>query len=84
MNKVIEYDANKFLGVAWDNNKFIFIDHSKEQVISIVQHPSSASGKVKNWGLQMVPDFDVIKCPFVIARDNTGFVLINVRTIKVY
>ena len=30
VNRVIEYDIDKFLGVAWENNKFIFIDHQKE------------------------------------------------------
>ncbi len=48
MNKVIEYDANKFLGVAWDNNKFIFIDHSKEQVISIAWEVAGTSAAPAN------------------------------------
>jgi hypothetical protein len=27
VNRVIEYEHNKFLAASWDNNKFIFIDH---------------------------------------------------------
>ena len=27
VNKVIEYDHGYFLAAAWDNNKYIFIDH---------------------------------------------------------
>ncbi len=27
VNKVIEYDHGHFLAAAWDNNKYIFIDH---------------------------------------------------------
>ena len=26
--------------MSWDNNKFIFIDHAKEQIVGILEHPS--------------------------------------------
>ena len=29
-------------------------------------------------------DFDISKCPFIISRDNIGYVLINVRMMKAY
>jgi hypothetical protein len=32
VNKVIEYREGQFLAVAWDNNKYIFIDHLKERI----------------------------------------------------
>jgi hypothetical protein len=34
VNRVLEYESNRFLAVQWDNNKFIFIDHSKEQIVA--------------------------------------------------
>ena len=27
VNRIIEYDKEKYLAVSWDNNKFIFIDN---------------------------------------------------------
>ena len=27
VNRIMEYDTNKYMAVSWDNNKFIFIDH---------------------------------------------------------
>lgn len=32
VNKVIEYETGHFLAVAWDNNKYIFIDHTREVI----------------------------------------------------
>lgn len=31
-----------------------------------------------------VPSFDIVTCPFVIARDNVGLTLIDVKNFKVY
>ena len=83
VNRVIEYDIDKFLGVAWENNKFIFIDHQKEKITDIVPHPKP-NQKMRCWGLQKVADFDKVSCPFIIARDNSGLVLVNIKTKKTY
>ena len=34
--------------------------------------------------MQKVPDFDINRNPFIMSRDNTGYVLINMKTIKAY
>ena len=39
VNKVIEYDHGYFLATAWDNNKYIFIDHEQERIETVVVHP---------------------------------------------
>jgi hypothetical protein len=39
---------------------------------------------IRCWGLSKVADFDMISNPWIIARDNTGYVLINVKTIRAY
>ena len=39
VNRVLEYQPNKFLAVSWDNNKYIFIDHDKESIVNILAHP---------------------------------------------
>lgn len=39
---------------------------------------------IRCWGLQKVADFDVNRNPFILSRDNTGYVLINVKTVKAY
>jgi len=78
VNKVIEYDKGLFLAVAWDNNKFIFIDNKLESVDSIILHPKNDNFNIRCWGLEKVPDFDLKKCPFIVARDNIGIVLIDV------
>jgi hypothetical protein len=72
------------LAVAWDNNKFIFIDNESESITCILNHPTSEKQNIRCWGLAKVSDFDINKCPFVISRDNIGYVLINVKTMKAY
>lgn len=47
-------------------------------------HPSKDNYSVRCWGLELVPDFDLKKCPFVLARDNIGLVLINVSKKKAF
>jgi len=84
VNRVIEYDNDKFLAVSWDNNKFIFIDHKQENIVNILTHTMPEKFNIRCWGMAKVADFDIVKCPFVMTRDNTGFVLVNVKTIKAY
>ncbi len=84
VNKVIEYETGHFLAVAWDNNKYIFIDHTREVIEQIIMHPSKDNYSVRCWGLELVPDFDLKRCPFVLARDNIGLVLINVSKKKAF
>lgn len=80
INRVIEYDTEQYLAVSWDNNKYIFIDNVQERIIRILAHPESSVASMRCWGLQKVAEFSMAKCPFVLARDNLGFVLINVKT----
>jgi hypothetical protein len=84
VNRVIEYEHNKFLAASWDNNKFIFIDHEQEAIVNILSHPMQDKFNIRCWGLAMVADFHPIQNPWIIARDNTGYVVINVKTVKAY
>ncbi len=52
--------------------------------MQIVAHPVSTVTSMRCWGLQKVAEFSMAKCPFVLARDNLGFVAINVKTYKAY
>ena len=36
------------------------------------------------WGLMKIPNFDIEDLPFLMARDNTGLVLIDVVNLKAY
>ena len=47
-------------------------------------HPFKEKSNVRCWGLQKAVDFEMVSNPFVISRDNTGYVLINVKTMKAY
>lgn len=47
-------------------------------------HPLTEKFNIRCWGLAKVADFDLEKNPFVISRDNAGYVLINVKTNKAY
>lgn len=51
VNQVIEYDTNKYLAASWDNNKYIFIDHSLQKIVSVVTHPLPNQFSVRCWGL---------------------------------
>jgi len=85
VNRILEYAENKFLAVSWDNNKFIFIDHEQEQITSILEHPQHLHKfNVRCWGLVKLPDFDAESNPFIVSRDNTGFVIINVKTLTAH
>jgi len=81
---VIEYDHGHFLAAAWDNNKYIFIDHEQERIETIVVHPHKLNFAIRCWGLAKVPQFDIVSCPFVIARDNIGLVLIDVKNYRAF
>lgn len=41
VNRVLEYEEDKFIAVAWDNNKYIFIDNKAENITHILAHPLS-------------------------------------------
>lgn len=47
-------------------------------------HPYKENFHIRCWGLAKVPNFDIVSCPFVIARDNVGLTLIDVKNFKVY
>ena len=84
MNRIIEYDKEMYLAVSWDNNKYIFIDNRQENITNILNHPVTDKTDIRCWGLSKVGNFDLETCPFVMSRDNLGYVLINVKTIKTY
>ena len=83
MNRVLEYEPGKFLAATWDNTKLIFIDHQNEKLEQTIEHPSSKDQpKTRCWGLLKVPDYHTTANPFIISRDNTGLILVNVRAAK--
>lgn len=84
VNRVFEYAENKFIAVSWDNNKFIFIDNAQEAIVGILSHPVPDKFNIRCWGLARVADFDMETNPFIISRDNTGYILIDVKKQKVY
>ena len=84
VNQVIEYDTDKYLAASWDNNKYIFIDHRQEKITNVVTHPLPNQFSIRCWGLQKVGHYDSQTNPFIMARDNTGYVLINTRTFKAH
>ena len=84
MNRIIEYDKEMYLAVSWDNNKYIFINNRQENITNILNHPVVDKTDIRCWGLCKVGNFDLDTCPFVMARDNLGYVLINVKTIRTY
>ena len=81
---MIEYKTGHFLAVAWDNNKYIFIDHMQEKVEQIIMHPHKHNYSVRCWGLELMPDFDIKKNPFAMARDSVGLVLIDISKRKAH
>ena len=36
------------------------------------------------WGMELIPNFNFNKLPFVMCRDNTGIVLVDVRNCLAY
>ena len=84
VNKVIEYSTGKFLAAVWDSTKYITIDHEQERMGKHINHPQAAKGQVRCWGIEKVPGFDMLKMPFLIARDNTGIVLVDVKNHLAY
>ena len=59
VNRVLEYDEDKFIAVAWDNNKYIFIDNKAENITQILAHPLQDKTNLRCWGLAKVGDFDI-------------------------
>jgi hypothetical protein len=80
----LEYAPGKFLAALWDFHQFIFFDHGQQKIICELNHPNPSFYRVRCWGLAKVIDFDEQRCPFVLARDNTGFVIIDVKNVKAY
>lgn len=79
VNKVIEYDHGRFLAAIWDATKYVLIDHEQETMGEMIAHPKQDEQQVRCWGLAKLPDFSLSKLPFIIARDNTGLVLIDIK-----
>jgi len=84
INKIVEYTPGHFLASVWDSNKFISIDHEQERIENVILHPSKTNMNTRCWGLMKIPNFDIEDLPFLMARDNTGLVLIDVVNLKAY
>jgi len=84
VNKVLEFDHGRFLAAVWDSSKYILIDHEQEKLGRNIAHPMAASTQVRCWGMQKVPGFSYARMPFVLCRDNTGLVLVDVRNCVAY
>ena len=72
------------MAAVWDSSKYILIDHEQERLGKSISHPMAASTQARCWGMQKVPGFNLSKMPFVICRDNTGIVLVDVRNAIAY
>jgi len=84
VNKVIEFEPGRFLAALWDSNKYIVIEHEQEKIGSQILHPLAARQNYRCWGMVKVPGYDFVKMPFILCRDNTGLILINVCHQKAY
>jgi len=84
VNKVIEFEHGRFLAAVWDSSKYIVIDHEQEKLGKNIVHPMASTTQARCWGMQKLPNFDFNKLPFVLCRDNTGIVLVDVRNCVAY
>lgn len=55
---MLEYEEDKFIAVAWDNNKYIFIDNKAESITHILAHPLTDKTNLRCWGLAKVGEYD--------------------------
>lgn len=55
---MLEYEEEKFIAVAWDNNKYIFIDNKAESITHILSHPLTDKTNLRCWGLAKVGEYD--------------------------
>ena len=81
---MIEYEPGRYVAAVWDSSKFIMIDHEQEKMGKVIAHPQAAKTQARCWGMAKMPGYDYQKMPFVMARDNTGIVLIDVRNRVAY
>lgn len=84
VNKIIEFAPGHFLAAVWDSNKYIVIDHEQERIETTIVHPHKENYQCRCWGLVKYPGFDIDTLPFLVVRDNTGVVLIDVKQYKAY
>lgn len=49
-----------------------------------IVHPLAQRTQTRCWGLAKMPNYDYQKCPFVLSRDNTGVILVDVRNCVAY
>ena len=84
VNKVLEYDHGKFLAAVWDSSKYILIDHEQEKLGKNIVHPMAQQTQARCWGMEKIPGFNFTRLPFVLCRDNTGIVLVDVKNCLAY
>ena len=84
VNKVIEYEPGRYCAAVWDSSQFILIDHEQEKLGKVIPHPKANKTQTRCWGLAKMPDYDYQKNPFIMARDNTGILLVDVRNHVAY
>jgi hypothetical protein len=80
VNKLIEYEPNKFVCETWDHNKLIFIDHEANKLEKIIEHPGGQ--RTRCWGFLKLPEATMLQIPFLMSRDSSGFRLINTKTFR--
>jgi len=84
VNKVIEFEHGRFLAALWDSNKYMIIDHEQEKIASTIPHPLANKQNSRCWGMAKAPGYDYGKLPFIVCRDNTGIVFVDVNHCKAY
>lgn len=84
VNKVIEFEHGRFLAALWDSNKFMLIEHEQEKIGKHIAHPLALKQNYRCWGLAKAPGYDYIKIPFIICRDNSGIILVDVNSCRAY
>ena len=73
------------MAAVWDNSKYILIDHEQERMGKHIPHPlAKKMTHARCWGLQKIPGFSLARLPYIVCRDNTGLVLIDVRNCAAY
>lgn len=84
MNKVLEFEHGRFLAALWDSNKYLIIEHEQEKMGKNIVHPMGHKQNSRCWGMTKAPGYDYLRSPFIICRDNTGIIFVDVNNCKAY
>ena len=72
------------MAAVWDSSKYILIDHEQEKMGKNIAHPMANTTQARCWGMEKIPGFNFNRLPFVLCRDNTGIVLVDVKNCLSY